>query len=40
MKHVPTGTYKATAWAPRLAPVTQSITVTEGDVTTHFDLHR
>jgi plastocyanin len=40
MKHVPTGTYKATAWAPRQAPVTQSVTVTEGDVTIHFDLHR
>jgi plastocyanin len=40
MKHVPTGTYQATAWAPRQAPVTQSVTVTEGDVTIGFDLHR
>jgi plastocyanin len=40
MKHVPSGTYKVTAWAPREAPLTQSVTVTEGDVTVHFDLHR
>jgi plastocyanin len=40
MKHVPVGTYKVTAWAPRQAPVTQSVTVAEGDVTVHFDLHR
>jgi plastocyanin len=40
MKHVPVGDYKVTAWAPRQAPVTQSVTVAEGDVTVHFDLHR
>jgi plastocyanin len=40
MKHVPTGTYKVTAWAPRQVPVTQSVTVADGDVTVNFDLHR
>jgi plastocyanin len=39
MKHVPAGTYKVTAWAPRQAPVTQSVTVGDGDVSVHFDLH-
>lgn len=40
MKHVPSGTYKVTAWAPRLATQTQSVTVADGDVTVNFDLHR
>lgn len=40
LKHVPPGTYKVTAWAPRQAPVTQSVTVTDGDATVNFDLHR
>jgi plastocyanin len=40
MKHVPSGTYHITAWAPRQAPVTQSVTVADGDVTINFDLHR
>jgi plastocyanin len=40
MKHVPSGTYKATAWAPREAPITQSVTVEDGDVAVNFDLHR
>jgi plastocyanin len=40
MKHVPNGTYKVTAWAPRLAAQTQSVTVADGDVTVNFDLHR
>lgn len=40
MKHVPSGTYKVTAWAPRLPLVTQAVTVAEGDVTITFDLHR
>jgi plastocyanin len=40
MKHVPNGTYKVTAWAPRQAPVTQSVTVANGDATLNFDLHR
>jgi plastocyanin len=40
MKHVPNGTYKMTAWAPREAPLTQAVTVADGDVTVNFDLHR
>jgi plastocyanin len=40
IKDVPPGTYKLTAWAPRLAPTTQSITVKDGDVSTTFELHR
>ena len=40
MKHVPNGTYKLTAWAPREAPMTQPVTVADGDVTVDFDLHR
>ncbi|HLK39886.1 MAG TPA: carboxypeptidase regulatory-like domain-containing protein [Polyangiaceae bacterium] len=40
MKHVPSGTYQITAWAPRQAPVTESVTVADGDVTVNFDLHR
>jgi plastocyanin len=40
MKHVPSGTYKVTAWAPRQAPITQSVTVASTDVTVNFDLHR
>jgi plastocyanin len=40
LKHVPSGTYKVTAWAPRQTPVTQSVTVGDGDVTVNFDLHR
>jgi plastocyanin len=40
MKHVPNGTYKVTAWAPRQTPVTQSVTVADADVTVSFDLHR
>jgi plastocyanin len=40
MKHVPAGTYKVTAWAPRQSPVTQSVTVTDVDATVTFDLHR
>jgi len=40
MKHVPSGTYKVTAWAPRQTPVTQSVTVADGDVTVNFHLHR
>ena len=40
MKHVPAGTYKATAWAPRQSPVTQPVVVADGDATIHFDLHR
>jgi plastocyanin len=40
MKHVPSGSYHITAWAPRQAPVTQNVTVAEGDVTVNFELHR
>jgi plastocyanin len=40
LKQVPAGTYKLTAWAPRQTPVTQSITVADGDTTVNFDLHR
>jgi plastocyanin len=40
MKHVPSGTYKVSAWAPRQALVTQNVTVADGDVTLNFDLHR
>jgi plastocyanin len=40
MKHVPSGTYRVTAWAPRQTPVTQSVTVADGDVIVGFELHR
>jgi plastocyanin len=40
LKDVPSGTYKMTAWAPRQALVTQSITVGTSDATVRFELHR
>jgi plastocyanin len=40
IKNVPPGTYKATAWAPRQQPVTQSVTVKDGDASINFELHR
>jgi len=40
IKDVPPGTYKITAWAPRLATLTQSIAVKDADVTADFALHR
>lgn len=40
MKHVPNGTYRVTAWAPRQAPVTETVTVADADVTVNLDLHR
>jgi plastocyanin len=40
IKNVPSGTYKITAWAPRVQPVTQSVTVNEGDASVTFELHR
>jgi plastocyanin len=40
IKNVPPGTYRVTAWAPRLKPVTQSVTVAAGEVTANFDLER
>ncbi|HEY8039703.1 MAG TPA: carboxypeptidase regulatory-like domain-containing protein [Polyangiaceae bacterium] len=37
--HVPPGTYKATAWAPRMPTTTQSVTVgSAGAVTANFEL--
>jgi plastocyanin len=39
IKDVPAGTYKITAWAPGVKPVTQSVTVA-GDVASNFELHR
>jgi hypothetical protein len=40
IKDVPPGSYKITAWAPRLPPITQPITVKDVDVTVDFALHR
>lgn len=40
IKAVPPGTYKATAWAPRLATTTQPVVVKAGDATLDFELHR
>ena len=40
IKNVPPGTYKLTAWAPRQKPVTQPVTVKDGDVSVDFELHR
>jgi hypothetical protein len=40
IKNVPPGTYKITAWAPRQQPVTQPVTVKEGDIAVDFDIHR
>ena len=40
IKNVPAGTYKITAWAPRLPTVTQSVTVGEGEAKMDFELHR
>jgi plastocyanin len=40
MKHVPAGTYRVSAWAPRQTTMTQSVTVTDADATVNFDLHR
>lgn len=40
LRNVPNGTYKITAWAPRLSPATQSVTVKGNDVSVDFDLHR
>jgi hypothetical protein len=37
---VPNGTYKATAWAPRVSPTTLAVTVNGADATIDFDLHR
>jgi plastocyanin len=40
LKNVPPGTYHVTAWAPRLQPETQVVTVSGGEVTTNFELGR
>jgi plastocyanin len=40
IKDVAPGTYHVTAWAPRQKPITQSVTITGGDVTLDFELHR
>jgi hypothetical protein len=40
IKNVPPGTYKATAWSPRLPTATQSVSVKDGDATLDFELHR
>ncbi len=40
MPGVPAGTYKVTAWGPRLVPQTQSVTVGAGDAPVHFQLSR
>jgi plastocyanin len=37
---VPAGTYRITAWAPRLQSQTQSVTVTSGEATANFSLSR
>jgi plastocyanin len=40
LKHLPPGTYRVTAWAPRVAPQTQAVTVGDADATAAFELHR
>jgi plastocyanin len=40
IKGVPPGTYKITAWAPRLQPATQTITLKDADAAADFALHR
>jgi hypothetical protein len=40
MKGVPPGTYKVTAWSPRLPTETKSVDVKGGDATLDFELHR
>jgi plastocyanin len=37
---VPPGTYHVTAWAPRLKAKTQTVTVTDGEVTSNVELGR
>jgi plastocyanin len=37
---VPPGTYRVTAWSPRLKPETQSVTVTDGEAMLNFNLGR
>jgi plastocyanin len=40
IKDVPAGTYKITAWAPRLQTASQAITVAGAEATASFELHR
>jgi plastocyanin len=40
IRDVPPGTYKVSAWAPRQEASTQSVTVSDGDVSLDFELHR
>ena len=40
IKNVPAGTYKVTAWVPRLRAVTQSVTLSTAEATVNFDLER
>jgi plastocyanin len=40
IKDVPPGSYKITAWAPRLQPITRPITLNDSDATADFALHR
>ena len=40
IKDVPAGTWKITAWAPRLPTVTESVTLNGPLATTDFELHR
>jgi len=40
IKTVPPGTYKTTAWSPRLPTETKSVDVKGGDATLDFELHR
>ncbi len=40
IKDVPAGTYKVSAWAPRLKTATQPATVAGSDITLDFELHR
>jgi plastocyanin len=40
VRNVPAGTYRATAWVPRMPTVTQSVTVTPPNIATaNFELH-
>jgi plastocyanin len=40
IKSVPPGTYKVTAWSPRLPTETKPVDVKGGDATLDFELHR
>jgi len=40
IKNVPPGSYELDAWGPKLAPISQPVTVASGDVTANLELHR